>query len=80
MCDAYKMGMTQREGYVWFLPGWFGDDWYDIEKLKKGKAEERYLPIKTCIQTEKRDSHIFGKFPSNQAKDLIKVKSKRRRM
>ena len=41
MCDAYKMGMTQREGYVWFLPGWFGDDWYDIEKLKKGKAEER---------------------------------------
>ena len=31
-------------------------------------------------QTEKRDSHIFGKFPSNQAKDLIKVKSKRRRM
>ena len=41
MCNAYKMGMTQREGYVWFLPGWFGDDWYDIDKLKKGKSEIR---------------------------------------
>ena len=22
MCAAYKERMTQREGYVWFLPGW----------------------------------------------------------
>ena len=35
MCHAYKMGMTQREGYVWFLPGWFEDNWYDIDMLMK---------------------------------------------
>ncbi len=27
MCEAYKQGMTQKQGYVWFLPGWFGADW-----------------------------------------------------
>ena len=37
MCQAYKMGMTQREGYVWFLPEWFQDDWYNIDKLKTFK-------------------------------------------
>ena len=31
------MGMTQREGYVWFLPEWFEDDWYNIDKLKTYK-------------------------------------------
>ena len=23
MCEAYKQGMTQRQGYVWFLPAWY---------------------------------------------------------
>ena len=31
MCNAYKMGMTQKEGYVWFLPGWFSELWYDLD-------------------------------------------------
>ena len=31
------MGMTQREGYVWFLPGWFEENWYDIDMLKTYK-------------------------------------------
>ena len=26
--------MTQKEGYVWFLPGWFDDKWYDIDQLR----------------------------------------------
>jgi hypothetical protein len=37
MCQAYRMGMTQREGFVWFLPEWFQDDWYNIDKLKTFK-------------------------------------------
>ena len=26
--------MTQSNGYVWFLPGWFKDRWYDIDYLR----------------------------------------------
>ena len=38
MCTAYRLGMTQREGYVWFLPGWFEENWYDVDNLKILKA------------------------------------------
>ncbi len=23
LCEAYKQGMTQKQGYVWFLPNWY---------------------------------------------------------
>ena len=26
--------MTQKQGYVWFLPTWYNHDWYDIDALK----------------------------------------------
>lgn len=29
MCEAYKLGMTAREGYVWFLPMWLNSTFYD---------------------------------------------------
>ena len=29
--------MTQKQGYVWFLPGWYEDRWYDIDHLKSSK-------------------------------------------
>ena len=34
MCEAYKQGMTQRQGYVWFLPGWYHANWYDVDSLR----------------------------------------------
>ena len=34
MCEAYKQGMTQRQGYVWFLPGWYHANWYDVDNLR----------------------------------------------
>ncbi|XP_023346842.1 glutamate [NMDA] receptor subunit 1 [Eurytemora carolleeae] len=34
MCEAYRMQMTQKEGYVWFLPGWFKERWFDIDLLR----------------------------------------------
>ena len=37
MCEAYNAKMTQKQGYVWFLPGWFDDKWYDIDGLRKVK-------------------------------------------
>lgn len=31
MCEAYKLQMTAREGYVWFLPVWLNKTWYDTD-------------------------------------------------
>ena len=46
MCQAYKMGMTQKEGYVWFLPELFEAGWYDIDRLKTLKKINRtYSPL-----------------------------------
>ena len=35
ICEAYKQKMTQKQGYVWFLPGWYADDWYDLDMLRQ---------------------------------------------
>ena len=53
MCAAYHERMTQKEGYVWFLPGWFNDKWYDIDELKlhKQKLEESKQKMKEDNQT-----------------------------
>lgn len=31
MCEAYKLKMTAKEGYVWFLPVWLNSTWYDTD-------------------------------------------------
>ena len=35
MCQAFKLDMTQTQGYVWFIPGWYKKDWYDIDLMKE---------------------------------------------
>ena len=37
MCQAHKLSMTQAQGFVWFLPGWFKEEWYDIDRLRQKK-------------------------------------------
>jgi hypothetical protein len=44
MCEAYKAKMTQKQGYVWFLPGWFDDKWYDIDRLRKASRKKQSDP------------------------------------
>ena len=41
MCTAHKLKMTQREGYVWFLPGWFEYNWYDVDALAREKEKKQ---------------------------------------
>ncbi|XP_070151049.1 uncharacterized protein [Polyergus mexicanus] len=31
MCEAYKLEMTAVQGYVWFLPLWLQQQWYDTD-------------------------------------------------
>ena len=49
MCEAYKAKMTQEQGYVWFLPGWFDDGWYDIDGFRKMKNKTE--PMNTTKET-----------------------------
>ena len=35
--------MTQKQGFVWLLPGWYKDGWFDTDvlALKKSKVDSR---------------------------------------
>lgn len=33
MCAAYQLGMTAAEGYVWFLPQWLNQNWYNTDEI-----------------------------------------------
>ncbi len=54
MCEAYKQKMTQKEGYVWFLPGWYQYDWFDVDAIRRRESQEGFkdelLPNCTTAQ------------------------------
>lgn len=56
MCEAYKQGMTQRQGYVWFLPGWYQFDWYDVDAMRQSgidnedQDDDEFMPNCTTRQ------------------------------
>ncbi|EEB11146.1 tyrosine protein kinase, putative [Pediculus humanus corporis] len=33
MCAAYQLKMTAVEGYVWFLPQWLNQNWYNTDEI-----------------------------------------------
>ncbi|EFN73169.1 Insulin-like peptide receptor [Camponotus floridanus] len=35
MCEAYKLEMTAAQGYVWFLPLWLQQQWYNPDYYKQ---------------------------------------------
>ena len=47
MCQAFKSKMTQKQGYVWLLPGWFKENWYDVDmKKNQQKTHNNSAPLK----------------------------------
>merc|ERR1719394_1740888 len=52
MCEAYKQGMTQRQGYVWFLPAWFQHDWYDTDALREERGPDKKSFLPNCTTAE----------------------------
>ena len=63
MCDAHSEGMTQANGYVWFLPGWYRKDWYDLntKKLANDNAKQANANIP------------FPNLPNCTTADMIEV-------
>ena len=57
MCTAQRLKMTQKEGYVWLLPGWFQEDWYDLDKHRLNKQNKGE---KEGIFSNKEDNVFMG--------------------
>ena len=75
MCQAFKSGMTQKEGYVWLLPGWFKERWYDIDKLRL-KKRHGYLQNKignNAVPIRISDDIGIGDLPDCSTGELIQV-------
>ena len=66
MCEAYKLHMTQKEGYVWFLPGWYHPDWYKLDDLRELEVKKN--------NSEKNDQK--ESIPDCSTDEMIQVKSK----
>ena len=45
MCQAYRLEMTQAQGYVWFIPGWYREGWYDLDLMKRKKHRNEVRTI-----------------------------------
>lgn len=52
MCEAYKQQMTQKQGYVWFLPGWYKFDWYDVDAIRRNQDDDEFTPNCTTYQMQ----------------------------
>ena len=63
MCDAYSEGMTQLNGYVWFLPGWYRKDWYDLDAKRRANEDAE----------EKDKEKPFPNIPNCTTAEMVKV-------
>lgn len=57
MCEAYKLQMTSREGYVWFLPVWLNTTWYDTDSYNKNRKD--IVNCTTAEMIKVRESYYF---------------------
>ena len=79
MCTAFKLEMTQKEGYVWFLPGWYDEDWYDVDALRMQKEEKEPNGDKdskdkgTSFGQKTTDKQNIGPLPSCTTEEMTKA-------
>lgn len=64
MCEAYKLDMTAKNGYVWFLPEWLNKTWFDTSYFNKNFNESvtcsKEEMIKVCfMRINKTKKNIF---------------------
>ncbi|KAK7078148.1 hypothetical protein SK128_007038 [Halocaridina rubra] len=51
LCEAYRLNMTAKYNYVWFLPRWFDENWYEIQPNDN-------LPCNNSMMLEAIDRHM----------------------
>ena len=79
MCEAYKLGMTQVNGFVWFLPGWYQNNWYDLDVLRSEKPNAKFpdcttsqmVEVRLCIFAGVLLLHLLSKYIIQYLKAFI---------
>ena len=59
--------MTAHEGYVWFLPSWYGKNWWDVDLHNKMAAKEAMVPCTTKMMKYAVDGHFM------LSKDAVRI-------
>lgn len=63
MCEAWRQRMTAREGYVWFLPAWYSEDWWDVDYYNSPPSHGDPRPQEsTPCTTQNMEYAIDGHF------------------
>lgn len=55
MCAAYQLKMTAAEGYVWFLPQWLNQNWYNTDELNPMANVHEKVECSTAQMAEVSD-------------------------
>ena len=77
MCQARRSEMTQAEGYVWLLPGWYKDNWFDIDTLRRKQNNVNNVTRTHRSQDEEdpiilKNMHI-GELPDCSTQEMIEA-------
>ena len=59
MCQAYRLEMTQAQGYVWFIPGWYREGWFDLDLMKRKKHLNEVGNIGNIKPSRRLDQHAL---------------------
>jgi len=56
--------MTAHEGYVWFLPSWYSDDWWDVDYYNSAPSHgdnrpQEHIPCNTENMEYAIDGHFL---------------------
>lgn len=59
MCEAFKQGMIAQNGYQWFLPLWFQNNWFDTDFYNSNKSyNQENVPCTTKEMMEAINGHM----------------------
>lgn len=50
--------MTAANGYLWFLPSWFDENWYDTEKWNRQNSATESVPCSKAEMIEAINGHM----------------------
>lgn len=53
MCEAFKLEMTAKQGYVWFLPLWLNTTWYNTTYFNVYGHEKVNCTLENMIEVNK---------------------------
>ncbi|XP_074645062.1 uncharacterized protein LOC141914425 [Tubulanus polymorphus] len=60
MCHAYQMGMTAKDGYQWFLPGWLTGRWWDTDRYNSHQKGTLHVKENVPCTTAEMDIAVNG--------------------